>query len=878
MSHSANSLGGPSRWLLVLPIVAGATACSGAGPDIAAGVPLELARQRAEALSAVAYRLELAIPEAVDAEILGSVLISLELTDFTTPLQIDFRAPPNAVRAVTVNGAAATYRLENEHIVIPAAALARGQNEIGIDFVAGDASLNRNPGYLYTLFVPDRARTAFPLFDQPDLKATFELTLSLPAGWRALANAPVESVVDTGATRVHRFGRTERLSPYLFAFVAGEFEAVTREIGGRTMTMLHRETDAAKVERNVEAIFALHATAIDFHETYTGIGYPFQKLDFALIPTFQYSGMEHVGAIFYRASGLLLEESPSDVELLNRARLIAHETAHMWFGDLVTMRWFDDVWMKEVFANFIAAKAVNPGFPAIDHDLAFLVDHYPTAYSVDRTAGANAIRQPLANLAEAGQLYGPIIYDKAPIMMRELETLVGEERLRDGLREYLASFAFGNAGWPELIGILDRLTDHDLGAWSAVWVNSPGRPDFALAAAPPEGAAQGGLRVLQRDPAGLDRVWPQTFSILVARGGQMRRTRIESYETETPLAGIAIDAGDTVILNADGRGYGAFPAQIADLALWGSLAEVEKAALLVNLYERLLAQASADPAAGDGPDAGIDARELFAALERIAGSERNQLVLDLALGQAERIFWTLLPADARASAAAGIEDVLWRGLNENPAGGAKRLYFAALANIAFTPGGVAHVHDVWSRELMIEGLTLSEEDDIAYARTLAIKLPERAGEIVESQLARTSNPDNRRRLEFLAPALAADEATRDAFFASLADERNRAVEPWVLEALAALHHPLRTGHAEQYLLPSLELVEEIRVTGDIFFPERWLRVTLANHRSTGAVRVVQEFLDARPDYDARLRAKILQAADPMFRANALLEAVERQRR
>ena len=121
--------------------------------------------------------------------------------------------------------------------------------------------------------------------------------------------------------------------------------------------------------------------------------------------------MEHVGAIQYRADTLFLDESPSQTELLGRASLIAHETAHMWFGNLVTMEWFDDVWLKEVFANFVAAKIVNPTFTEINHDLSFMVRHYPSAYSVDSTGGANAIRQRLSNLNEAGTLYGNIIYN-----------------------------------------------------------------------------------------------------------------------------------------------------------------------------------------------------------------------------------------------------------------------------------------------------------------------------------------------------------------------------------------------------------------------------------------------------------------------------------
>src|SRR6185295_19260441 len=144
--------------------------------------------------------------------------------------------------------------------------------------------------------------------------------------------------------------------------------------------------------------------------------------------------------------------------------------------DLVTMQWFSDVWMKEVFANHMAAKIVNPAFPALNHDLRYLVDYYPSAYGVDRTAGTNEIRQPLKNLNEAGTLYGAIIYQKAPIVMRQLETLVGADGFRDGLREYLKNYSFANATWTDLIALLDSRTPEDLAAWSRACVEERGRP------------------------------------------------------------------------------------------------------------------------------------------------------------------------------------------------------------------------------------------------------------------------------------------------------------------------------------------------------------------------------------------------------------------
>ena len=885
-------------------------------PEFEPGVSRELARQRAATVSGLHYELDFVIPEQPDADIGGRVVVAFDLLDDTTALALDFTGGADRVRGVSSNGEPAAWRAEREHIVIPAAALTRGRNEVEIEFVAGSAALNRNPNYLYTLFVPDRARTAFPLFDQPDLKATFDLTLTVPSRWRALSNATVESVSPSGSGTTHRFRRSAPISPYVFAFVAGEFESVTGERDGRSMTMLHRETDAAKLERNVEAIFDLHAAAIDWLEDYTGIDYPFEKLDFALIPAFQYNGMEHAGAILYRARSLLLDEAPSDMDLLGRASLIAHETAHMWFGNLVTMEWFDDVWLKEVFANFMAARIVNPSFPAINHELNFLVRHAPAAYSVDRTAGANPIRQPLSNLNEAGQLYGPIIYNKAPIMMRQLESLVGEEEFRAGLREYLDRYAFANASWPDLIDILDATTDDDLAAWSEVWVNTPGRPllqrrggqvsvgaagavliqddpasDVPIQDGPAhdvpiqDGPAHdvpiqddpardvpiqddpardvliqddpAGPVLLQNDPAGSGRVWPQQFEIAIMAEAAARRTSVLSSSRSTPLDALAGDGGERLIFNSDGRGYGLFPADAGNLLAWDTLGEVERAAEHINLYENMLA--GADPAPGD----------YFTALLGIAERETNQLLLGLVLDQLSTIYWNLLPTDARLDAAAELESMLWQSMLEQADESSRKVRFDAFADIATTPDALRKLHDIWSGSVSIESLPLSENDLIALAQSLAIRLPTDAETIFTAQLARTENPDNRRRLEFIAPSLSADVSVRDAFFASLAQVRQREVEPWVLEALENLHHPLRIAQSENYVLPSLQLLEQIQSTGDIFFPSRWLDATLANHRSPSAVATVYDFLDARPDYNAHLRAKILQAADPLLRANAL---------
>ena len=392
----------------------------------AAGVSLDLATKRAGIVSNLTYDLSLSIPEALASPITGTITIRFALKDAAAPLVLDFETSREHVKAVDANGRPVAFAYVNGHIVLPSGALRTGANTVRIAFDAGDASLNRSADFLYALFVPARARLALPVFDQPDMKGRWTVTLEHPARWQSAANGADVGRTTAGARTTVRFAETQPLPTYLVAFICGDFKMETAERNGRTFRMFHRETDAAKVERNKNAVFDLHARALEFLERYTGIPYAFGKFDFVLIPAFQFGGMEHAGKILYNASGLLLDESATQNQLLGRASVISHETSHMWFGDLVTMRWFNDVWMKEVFANFMAAKIVNPSFPDVNHDLRFLLNNYPSAYVVDRTAGANPIRQPLDNLQEAGSLYGNIIYQKAPVVMRHLEAILGK--------------------------------------------------------------------------------------------------------------------------------------------------------------------------------------------------------------------------------------------------------------------------------------------------------------------------------------------------------------------------------------------------------------------------------------------------------------------
>jgi aminopeptidase N len=256
----------------------------------------------------------------------------------------------------------------------------------------------------------------------------------------------------------------------------------------------------------------------------------------------------------------------------------------------------------------------------------------------------------------------------------------------------------------------------------------------------------------------------------------------------------------------------------------------------------------------------------FELLLGIVETEQDPLLLELSLGQLQYIYQSLLSDAQRGALAADTENRLWMTLAAQPDSSRTRLVFSYVAAMTAAPPGLQQLHDIWAGTLALDKLILEEDDLVELAQVLAIRLPAKSAGIIAAQLARTDNPDSRRRLEFIAPSVSAEEEVRDAFFESLRDAGNRQTESWVIDALANLHHPSRIGQSEKYLLPSLELLQEIQVTGDIFFPSNWLQATLANHNSAAAAQTVRQFLASRPDYNPQLRMKVLQAADGLFRA------------
>ncbi len=833
-------------------------------PKIVAGVSYAMAKQRKMQISDLRYDLFFDIPEQKSEDIPASVRIIFRLPEDISPLQIDFKEEANHVNSLEVNGESVAINFEQEHLLLSPTDLQSGWNTVDIKFVAGNLSLNRNDDYLYTLLVPDRARTVFPCFDQPNLKATYKLTLEIPTNWEASANGSLidETIKETRKTLSYQ--PTKPISTYLFAFAAGAFKKQQTNRNGRSMTMLYRESDTAKVNRNAAEIFDLHAQALSWLEEYTGISYPFEKFDFVLIPTFQYGGMEHVGNIFYREGSLMLDEGATINRKLGRASLIAHETAHMWFGDLVTMDWFNDVWLKEVFANFMAAKIVNPGFPEVNHDLRFLLAHHPSAYSEDRSEGSHPIQQDLENLQEAGTLYGRIIYQKAPIVMQQLEELIGKTAFQAGLQTYLQKFSFGNATWDDLINILDEKTEKDLKSWSNIWVKEAQMPIYSTHYQIKDNQIAK-LTITQDNSAPSGNNWVQESAISLFYQDSVvkfpvsispKNNTISAVEGQlTPLA---------ILLGTTPSSYGYFKldqsSQAYLLANYSAIADsVLRGATSLALYESFL-------------HGSFDRTETYVSglLDAIE-KETETLNRQRLLSQLSTVFWRFLSKKQREAIAPAIENLLWKKVQLAEDASTKRTYFDSYRSMAYSANANNKLLAIYRGNLDISPIVLSEADQVGLAEALALRFPSQALALLDEQESKIKNADRKKRFEFVRPALSPLESERKAFFEKLKQAENRAIEPWAAQGLSYLNHPLRAETAVGFILPSLELLEEIQATGDIFFPRRWVGAALSGHQSPEAAKVVRDFLANRPAYPQRLKNKILMAADLLFRSSEQLQ-------
>ena len=810
----------PVVYCLLAFLMAMAALQAVAAIPVVEGVSRELAIYRSAHISDVNYSLSFTLPAEKAKPVYFEETVLFNWTG-GEDLQIDFQGDASQLsEGVLVNGKALKTVLLNEHIVIPAHCLVQGENSVSLSGYSGDKALNRSEDYMYTLFVPDHARSVFPCFDQPDLKAVFDLKLDIPEGWVSISN------------------QTRKPIPtYLFSFTAGRFHVQTATRDGRLLTALYRETDAAKVAQ-LPIVFDQVALSLRWMEDYTGIAYPFEHYGFVVLPGYQFGGMEHPGCIQFNDQRIFLGPEPTPDEELSRLNLIAHETSHMWFGDLVTMRWFDDVWTKEVYANFMADKIAREQFPDINHDLAFVKSHYPLALATDRTQGTHPIQQPLDNMNKAGLLYGNIIYHKAPIMMSKLEKEKGADNLRNGLRSYLQRYAYSNASWDDLIVELDRFNpEHSAQSFSDVWVKQKGMPVIYSI------HMSDLVRVSQSDPYGRNLVWKQGFDIgYVDENGRFCQQPIYMNDHNSLLDS---SYSNGLFLNSNAEGYGQFKINREGISrmseAWKTMADndLTRYAAAINLYENFHMGR-------------ITAMELTKVLLEFLTHEKNELIASTTCSYIS----DMLPFLDRNERAA-TEQRLFNLSQQHGLPSVRQTLLRQLSLKAVSQEVVNEMNEIWNKQ---SATFLNNRDYMRMAYHLAIMQPNRWQEILDVQRGRLNNEDQRREFDFISRACNPDTQVQQQLFNELLQAENRRVEPLARDMLALLNDPTREPSSNRYIVPALDALQDIQRTGDIFFPGYWLTGLLSGHHSDEVKTLVKQWIGTHADLEPALMNKLKENA------------------
>jgi aminopeptidase N len=899
-------------------MMCGAVNESVAQPAPATGVPRELARLRAEHYRDVRYSLDFMLKPG--AEMLeGRVKIAVTLDAAAGDLVLDWRTidrnadARSRVSDIKANGRAVSdARVADEHIVIPRAYMKAGVNVVEMSFrspvsTAGSAVtryLDRedNSEYVYTLFVPSDASTAFPCFDQPDLKARFTLNMTAPEKWQVISNTEGATLAEFDDTPGglpqsppagmlwHRFPETEPISTYQFAFAAGPFEALevrrtalmhAYPLDPKTgrMSPVHgpdilrpvedaprirlfvRKSKTERARKELEEVVRLNREGVAFFEDYFGHKFPFPKYDLILIPEFAYGGMEHAGATFLREEGVLFPSDPTAADIAARAETMLHEAAHQWFGDLVTMGWFDDLWLKEGFATFMAYKAIEKVLPQFEAWKVFHLRTKPLAYLTDVTKGTTPIWQEIPNLSAAKSAYGNIVYRKAPSMLRQAEFYLGEREFQQAVQLFVKEHAYANATWEDLVGAFERTSARKLDAWGAAWVRRRGMPDVRVRWSANARGRLDRFEIEERDALGEGGSWPMRVRVALVPPAESGATP-EFLTVTLPGAGVTRvpeAIGKTrpayVFANEQDYGYGRF---LLDDASRGYV--LKHFGAIKNEFQRALLWGSLWESVREAEMAPADFVELAV---RYGPLERDDVLLAFVLARAQTAYTRYLSESQQKAAAPALERSLYEGMTRAPTPGLRITYFRTYREVATSKEALDNLADILAGRLEVPGMTLRSRDRFDIIRALVAAGDTRAAALLKAQ-GEADKTDDARRYAYAAAAAAPDAGVKKSYFSQYVGEGGVA-ESWVEASLGAFNTPRQSALTLPYLEPALRELPALKRTRKIFFVNGWLGAFIGGQCDVRAASAVRDFLARETTLDRDLRLKVLEAADGLER-------------
>jgi len=840
----------------------------------------EEAHQRAGILSVESYHVHLDVTSAVDpaaATFRSTTTIAFRCSAPGAATFADLLAP--AVRSVSLNGRA----LDPAEVFDGARVTLDGLAEQNLLVVEADCAYSRTgegmhrfvdpvdgETYLYTHYEPADARRVFADFEQPDLKAPFHFTVTAPAAWDVYSNAVHEDITAEGSARTWTFAPTKPISTYLTAVVAGPYHVArdhySRKLAdGTTLEIPLAATCRKSLAQYFDSdeIFTVTKQGLDFFHEEFDYPYPFGKYDQCFVPEYNIGAMENPGCVTFREE-FVFRSKVTEAAYEGRANVILHEMAHMWFGDLVTMKWWDDLWLKESFADFMGSFSQLEATKYRSAWITFANRRKAWAYRQDQFPTTHPITADIRDLEDAKLNFDGITYAKGASVLKQLVAYVGREAFFEGARQYFKRHAFGNTVLGDLLGVLEETSGRDLSAWSAAWLQTAGVNSLTpQVTADAEGRITE-LAVLQDG----DVLRPHRIAIgLYERDsvGTLQRThRVELDVTGartvvTELAGKPRPA--LVLLNDDDLTY--CKIRFDDRSL-----ETLRAALgdIADPLARALTWSAVWNLTRDGL---MPARDYLTLVQRFAGSESDIGVLQSLHQQAKGALDLYADPDWRPEGGRLLAESALRELRAAAPGSDHQLAWARF--LAQTATGTEHlqlVRGLLAGTARVDGLAVDQELRWSLWLTLAAAGAASAEEL-RAELERDNTASGKQHLTHCLAALPTPGAKAAAWSAVVeSDELPNAL---VEAQIAGFAQPNQRELTVGYVAPYFEMLEDIwaqrsieiamRIVGG-FFPrlqttEETLAATdawLADHRQA-APALRRLVLECRDDLARALRAQ-----------------------
>ena len=522
------------------------------------------AATRAQRVARAAYEIELDLV-AGQSTYRGDVTLRFGVSG-EGPLFLDFRG--REIELLEVNGREIEPEWTGFRLTLPANVV-RGEMVVRVRYlndydVTGDGFhrfVDPEDGaeYVYTNFEPYEAHRLYPCFDQPDIKATYRFTVTAPDAWMVFGNSPVAEETSTSDGRIrHRFDQTEVFSTYLTALACGPFVVRRRQHGSLDLGLHARRSLQKYLDEQAQEILELTGQGMDFYAALFDQPYPFSKYDQVFVPEYNSGAMENVGCVTYNES-YLFRDMATDTQHLDRAETFLHELAHMWFGNLVTMRWWDDLWLNESFATYISYLCMTSATRFTNAWKVFNADIKRWAYMTDQLPTTHPIAGSAADTEIAFLNFDGITYGKGASVLKQLVKYMGADTFREGLRLYFRRHAWGNATLTEFLRCLEEAGNMSLSEWARLWLQTASLNTLAARWSAAEGKITD-FAIDQTAPAEYPTLRPHALEIGFGHdsGGTLHFTSVPASITgaHTPVrAAVGISEAEIVFPNYGDHAY-----------------------------------------------------------------------------------------------------------------------------------------------------------------------------------------------------------------------------------------------------------------------------------------------------------------------------------